>query len=614
MAQKISFLKFGNNGFFTGNMNGIKERFKQEDVSSVYNPGGSHAGNAISYNLWEAILLYNGKGGRQAFVGKTSDGYVSELMSKDGVNRQLVHLKGDNGKFAVYAGISDSDPDKVSIKKGYIVGTNAVSGYSGTAVILALLPYVLEDAEARDAYGELKSYIDWPMDDDRWVQGDSNLEYFARQLALLTDNIYRRVQEGIISLPSEQKDIKMFSASTLTTNVSTIAGTPYYFKEVKMEDVLKELRLADPKSFSANERKLIPVMPASFRWSEWIIKTAQYIKRSSKYAEPIRTCYFIGPAGCGKSLGTVGASSALGLPYDHTTCQSSMELFDFLGQIFPNTDPSQKMNFDEVRKMMGLPSVEDIIMDKEAAYVQMYRKAVSNPDSILEQDLICDMVNKVNAKVSEMCDSKDYTYIEGGLVKALRNGYAFEIQEIGIVKRAGVAVGLNALLESGKNAFITLPTGEVIRKHPNCVIFFTSNDEYEGTNNLNQSVLSRMGHVVWFKNSSVAEMAKRAKGIVTDFYSDKVLMEMAQIIEDITNFCKDKGITDGVCGQRELNNWAMEVMMELEMNGLSEATNEILRMTCQTTVLGKASQNADDIMDIAEGVVDAKYGSMALRI
>ncbi len=68
-----------------------------------------------------------------------------------------------------------------------------------------------------------------------------------------------------------------------------------------------------------------------------------------------------------------------------------------------------------------------------------------------------------------------------------------EIQEANIIKRASVLEALNPLLAGGgKDNFIKLPTGEVITRHPDCVIAFTVNREYEGCNDLQEAVYSRI--------------------------------------------------------------------------------------------------------------------------
>ena len=308
-------------------------------------------------------------------------------------------------------------------------------------------------------------------------------------------------------------------------------------------------------------------------------------------------------------MGSRILSGLLGLVYDIITCNPDMEIFDFIGQIYPNT-ANKALDFNGVRKEMGLPSVSDIMMDPESSFIKIYkRRPTGNVD---EGELIEMMINLVNKRVAKRLEGKDYKYVEGPLTKAIRYGYAVEIQEIGIVKRAGVAVGLNALLETGRNAFITLPTGETLKKHKNAVIIFTSNNGYVGTANLNQSVLSRMGDVRYFQNEKANVMVERTLKIVPDFYSKDMLKEMAEVIQDINAYCQDKGIDDGVCGQRELNNWAIEIMCDLEDMGETEATSDIIRECAQRTVINKVSQDEEAIAEVATGCIDAKFGECSM--
>ena len=69
------------------------------------------------------------------------------------------------------------------------------------------------------------------------------------------------------------------------------------------------------------------------------------------------------------------------------------------------------------------------------------------------------------------------TYVETDFIKALKNGYVVGIiQEPSTILQPGVLVGLNSLLE--QEGTITLPTGEVIRRHPDAVVVVTTNVGY----------------------------------------------------------------------------------------------------------------------------------------
>ena len=204
------------------------------------------------------------------------------------------------------------------------------------------------------------------------------------------------------------------------------------------------------------------------------------------------------------------------------------------------------------------------------------------------------MVEKVMEAAS--ANQKDFTYVESGLVKAIKNGYGFEIQEIGCVMRPGVAVGLNALLETGENSFLTLPTGEVVRRHPDCTIIFTSNDEYEGTCNLNQSVLDRMSLVYRIENPPKEVMMDRILAR-THFPDIPTLQKMVDVIYHLSTAAKEKDITDGVCGYRSLENWCMAAMIQSRLNG-GKITDDICYKTAIMTVMNKVSQHVEFVEEL----------------
>ena len=101
-----------------------------------------------------------------------------------------------------------------------------------------------------------------------------------------------------------------------------------------------------------------------------------------------------------------------------------------------------------------------------------------------------------------------YTYVETDFIRALKYGYVCEVQEPTVIMQPGVLVGLNSLLE--QTGSITLPTGEVIRRHPDAVVIVTTNIAYEGCRGLNQSVTDRMSLAQDIELPSPEVMAQRA--------------------------------------------------------------------------------------------------------
>ena len=95
--------------------------------------------------------------------------------------------------------------------------------------------------------------------------------------------------------------------------------------------------------------------------------------------------------------------------------------------------------------------------------------------------------------------------------RALKHGYLVELQEPTTIIQPGVLVGLNSLLEQGGS--ITLPTGEVIHRHPDAVVVVTTNVSYEGCRGVNQSVLDRMNLTQDIELPAPEIMAQRAMSI-----------------------------------------------------------------------------------------------------
>lgn len=91
----------------------------------------------------------------------------------------------------------------------------------------------------------------------------------------------------------------------------------------------------------------------------------------------------------------------------------------------------------------------------------------------------------------------------------------------------GVLVGLNSLLE--QTGSITLPTGEIIKRHPDAVVVVTTNVSYEGCRNMNQSVVDRMSMVEDVELPAPEIMVQRAMS-VTGVRMSIQISQMVQVV------------------------------------------------------------------------------------
>ena len=283
-----------------------------------------------------------------------------------------------------------------------------------------------------------------------------------------------------------------------------------------------------------------------------------------------------GPAGTGKTMGAKAIAAGLGLPYMKYTCSAGTEIFDFIGSVFPETDSISTgdaeldreremlktmggINYENVSKLMQLPDLDD--MDYDPAGVYHALTGEEKPDATT-QECLAVVLDKVTEKVRALTAHSDqhqstgqtYTYVETDFIKALKNGYLVEIQEPSTIMQPGVLVGLNSLLE--QDGTITLPTGEIIKRHPDAVVIVTTNVSYEGCRGMNQSVTDRMSLVKDVELPPPEVMVQRVMAVTgaTDEYQ---VSQMVQVVNDMTDYCRKNSITDGSCGMRSLIDWVI---------------------------------------------------------
>lgn len=550
--------------------------------------------------IYEGLRLYKGTSTEQRFIAKTNKGYISEY--KCGNDSIITILTEKKGCYEVKAAMLDENDILTPIKE---------PSKAKLGIILTLLPEILSDEEAHAIYDTMSDFLEWDTDADDWMF-NNHINEFAMLLNRFSTNMEMRymypntVPEDVritpILVDKESFIRRMRQDDLKVTIMEVFNGKPMKFlleqpikkvvEKEKNDSFEKKYAYNPDRILTEEEKNLMATLPPTYVMPEFVPEICEFFKESSNFPAPMRVAYLVGPAGTGKTEAANAIFSGLGLPGGHYTCNPSTEIFDFIGQVFPNCG-DEDVSFESIRIKLGLPSTEDVINDPSHAYEKLYGKP--SPKFPDEGKIIVDMIEKVMSYMSQNSSQKNFTYVESGLIKAARMGWGFEIQEIGCVLRPGVAVGLNALLETGGNSYITLPTGEVIKKHPDCTFIFTSNDEYEGCCNLNQSVLDRMSLVYRIENPPEKVMKERIMNRL-NFPDEKLLDRMVQVIYALSDASKKKGITDGVCGYRSLENWCMAAMIKGKSNGF--ISDAICYQTGLQTVMNKVSQKSDYVEEL----------------
>lgn len=602
----FSLLSF-DNVEFEGKLQDMKTMFCKLDPDSIsYVPAKAYAGRydrgmmARTMDvLYEALRIYKGTlKDYEGFVAESAKGLISEIRTKNKDICLMLPKKKDGTYYIKGCVIDEND-----ILTGLTL--NKGDREAKTALLFTLLPLLLLDEEAHEIYDTMSDFLEWETDSEDWIYNDHVTE-FSHLLNRFSCNVEMQLSDVepsiVIDTDKQPSMLKMSDMAKLSVNHIYCGKAARFSFENEQTPVPVttdyskfegSFQYNENREFTEEETELVAKVSPKYVMPEWVPEICDYFKESTNFPAPMRVAYLIGPAGTGKTEAANTIAAGLGLPMDHYTCNPATEIFDFIGQVFPNTS-EESLDFEEVRKRMGLPSTEDVINDPQSAYHTVFgRECTSIAD---EGEIIAEMVQKVMKEVAKSSSGKNFTYVESGLIKAARMGYCFEIQEIGCVLRPGVAVGLNALLETGGNAFITLPTGEVIKKHPDCTFIFTSNDEYEGCCNLNQSVLDRMSLVYRIENPPKTAMKERIMARLS-FPDEKILERMIEVIYDISKAAKDRGIEDGVCGYRALENWAMATMIKSRKNN-GVITDAIVYTTAIQTVMNKTSQKKEYVEEL----------------
>lgn len=524
-------------------------------------------------------------------IGTQGDKIVTEYHSRTGDIHAVVFNK-KTGKFNVGRFADATSAPKVySIKDG---------GQTGTALLFALIPEALNDDEFKEYYdilGKCKT------------DGFTDMDEATKAAYILCDNLYRRI-ESADSLPSAgiklsipatgnippftQINLKKNAyspTSVLYGNFTILTGTTSSggaAATIDKKDFINCYPLSK-RELSPKEQLLIPTLEDWYIIPPETVTICKHAYLTTNGNQPMRNFMMRGPAGTGKTEGAKAIAAGLGIPYLYYTCSANTEIYDFLGQVLPNTDEKNN-SFKEY------PTLMDIQMDPPSAYKKLtgiYDESVT--DEAVYSKLLEVMEQDAKDLVRENATGQRFRYMETALITAIRNGYLIEIQEPTVIANPGVLVGLNALLD--RCASVTLTTGEVIHRHPDTVVVVTTNNDYAGCRNMNQSVISRMNLIMDVETPDAETLTERAMN-VTGCTDKAVVSDMANTVQEISEHCRETMINDGSCGMRELINWVQSYMV----------CGDVLE-AARYTVLPSVSNNAENRADVFSTCLEHKYAA-----
>lgn len=565
----------------------------------------------------------------------TGEGAVGQIDT----NKSVAEYKSSVGPDAYHLVVFDAASGS-ALASVYDKNTELIEQYvahpsqrDGAAIFFALMPFLMSDAEFDETFQEYY---------DQFIAGYPDMTKATESMAILCDNAYRRIKDdtcpahinitvdksgNLMRVSQGQLDSGSFVPTSVTAGEFTIFAKtgPAVIKKagvvVEHTDFVGKYPLTPGRTLSALELSLIPKLPEWYIIPPEVVDICKHAQKTTGRPMQMRNFLLRGPAGTGKTMGAKAIAAGLGLPYMKYTCSANTEIFDFTGMIFPETDAVSTgsseldrereilksmggISYANVAKLLRLPDLDD--MDYDPAGVYQALTGVENLAATV-QDCMSVVLEKVTEKVQALSkraenrqsSGQNYTYVETDFVKALKHGYLVEVQEPSTIIQPGVLVGLNSLLE--QEGSITLPTGEIIRRHPDTVVIVTTNVSYEGCRSMNQSVVDRMSLVKDIELPEPEVMVQRAMA-VTGCADEYLVSQMVQVVNDMADYCRKNSITDGACGMRSLIDWVISA----EISGDPY-------LSAKYTVISKATADEEDREALITTILDPMFAPKRKR-
>ena len=567
--------------------------FSQYNISSTAQKSTLHAPSLRALLAFVKLVSASEKGqsteGLGAIGHQGSPFRISEYHSAN--KTDCVVFNPVTGKFNA-AQVEDG----TDTLKPYTVGP---SNGSGTGLLFCLMPILHQDEEFQRNFQEFLTHYD---------SGWTDMDGAFNCALILCDNMYRRIEssktlgsDGVkISIPttgniSAITQMSMDSGNYAPTGatygeftIMQMSGTPTArAASFKREDFVGKYTLST-RILTDREKAMVPTLPDWYIIPKEVVRVCEHAKITTTSSQPMRNFLFRGDAGTGKTMGAQAIAAGLNLPYTLMTCSANTEITDLVGQFIPDTS-----GFQSEQQYEGeLPKISDIIMHPPSVYKMLtgvYDEEKTEDDVL--QKLIEIAVGNLVEK--EETPGQRIRYVDTPLVEAIRYGYVCELQEPSCIANPGVLVGLNSLLDNCQ--VITLPTGERVKRHPDTVIVVTTNSDYSGCRDMNQSVISRMDLIYDMEAPDLNTMVKRVMN-VTGFTDEQEATKMAIVVRDIAERCRQTMITDGSCGMREFKSWVLSTMVTKDPYE-----------SALSTIISSASADPDNRAELISSCLETQY-------
>lgn len=494
---------------------------------------------------------------------------------------------------------------------------------------LALFPLLMEDTEFNDAFSRFVGlYRTFTTGTATLSAQEAETLYSSlkRDSVIAADAAYYLTKEGRnkkadILVSDDVYIADVDSARFVRQNYAPTRTWGHFMLRTELEDNSMNNVPVDNDGFAGKyvfghtltkeEEVLVPQIPENETPSSLTRTICQAICESTKKARHIRNVLLYGPTGTGKSTMAKHIAAGLNLPYVSLNCNADTTIMDLLVQCMPADKNLAGEQHVKASPADGIPTIDEMIYDPDEAWLSMTGERVENvtcekclskayqmATGAKKDVTIGEYVSFLLSHSSNTSSDGQFMYVESPLVKAVRNGWVVEIQEPTTIVQAGVLPGLNSLLDAPGSIF--LPNGEVVQRHPDCIIVATTNLNYQGCRAVNQSFLRRFQFKAIVQNPNFDETLSRLKEMVgyddkNDYVTEKMMKEMITVAIQIKARCEELDLTEGDIGICEIADWVNAANMVCS-----------IRKSAEWTIVPSATQDDDGVKNMQD-IVRQKF-------